>query len=60
LHLEKARALAATLTRTQANAKAPGRFLTWVMQPSGLMWFNCELLAIEALQELAAADPDSP
>ena len=60
LHLEKARALAATLTRTQANAKAPGRFLTWVMQPSGLMWFNCELLAIEALQELAAVDPSSP
>jgi hypothetical protein len=30
------------------------------MQPTGLMWFNCELLAIEALQELAAADPDSP
>jgi hypothetical protein len=23
------------------------------------MWFNCELLAIEALQELAAADPGS-
>jgi maltose/maltodextrin transport system substrate-binding protein len=57
LHLAKARALAATLTRTQANAKAPDRYLTWVMQPSGLMWFNCELLAVEALQELAAADP---
>lgn len=59
LHLAKARALAATLTRTQANAKAPDRYLTWVMQPSGLMWFNCELLAVEALQELAAADPGS-
>ncbi len=59
LHLAKARALAATLTRTQANTRAPGRYLTWVMQPTGLMWFNCELLAIEALQELAAADPGS-
>jgi maltose/maltodextrin transport system substrate-binding protein len=57
LPLAKARALAATLTRTQDNAKAPGRFLTWVMQPSGPMWFNCELMAVEALQELAAADP---
>lgn len=59
LHLAKARALAATLTRTQGNAKAPDRYLTWVMQPSGLMWFNCELLAVEALQELADADPGS-
>jgi hypothetical protein len=60
LHLAKARALAATLTRTQANTKAPGRYLTWVMQPTGLLWFNCELLAVEALQELAAVDAAAP
>jgi maltose/maltodextrin transport system substrate-binding protein len=58
LHLAKARALASTLTRTQSNAKAPGRYLTWVMQPTGPMWFNCELMAVEAMQELAAADPE--
>jgi maltose/maltodextrin transport system substrate-binding protein len=29
LHLEKAKALAATLTRTQSNKKAPGRYQTW-------------------------------
>ena len=54
LFLVKARALAATLTRTQANTKAPGRYLTWVMQPTGFMWFNCELMAVQAMQELAA------
>jgi hypothetical protein len=56
IFLEKAKALASTLTRTQANAKAPGRYLTWLMQPSGRMWFNCELMAIKAMQELAVAD----
>lgn len=53
LHLEKAKALAATLTRTQTNRHAPGRYLTWVKQPSGPMWFNCELMAIQAMKELA-------
>ena len=53
LHLEKAKALAATLTRTQSNKKAPGRYQTWVMQNPGPMWFNCELNAIRAMQELA-------
>ena len=54
LHLEKAKALAATLTRTQSNRTAPGRYLTWVKQPSGPMWINCELAAIQAMNELAA------
>ncbi|MFA6173095.1 MAG: hypothetical protein WC701_05360 [Kiritimatiellales bacterium] len=53
LHLEKAKALAATLTRTQSNRAAPGRYLTWVKQPSGPMWFNCELMAIQAVNQLA-------
>ncbi|MEQ2007725.1 MAG: hypothetical protein ABMA26_13095 [Limisphaerales bacterium] len=57
LHLEKARALGSTLTRTQSNTKAPGRYQTWLMQNPGPMWFNCELLAIRAMQELAAAGP---
>lgn len=57
LHLEKAKALAATLARTQSNRAAPGRYLTWVMQPSGPMWFNCELMAIRAVEELARIDP---
>jgi maltose/maltodextrin transport system substrate-binding protein len=56
LHLEKAKALAATLTRTQSNRHAPGRYLTWVKQPSGPMWFNCELAAIRAMKELAVAE----
>lgn len=56
LHLEKAKALAATLTRTQTNRIAPGRYLTWVKQPSGPMWFNCELAAIRAMEELAEND----
>jgi maltose/maltodextrin transport system substrate-binding protein len=60
LFLVKARAIAATLTRTQANTKAPGRYLTWLMQPTGFMWFNCELMAVQAMQELAAVDPESP
>lgn len=55
LHLEKARALAATLIRTQATAKAPGRYQTWVMHNPGPMWFNCELMAVRAMTELAAA-----
>lgn len=54
LHLEKAKALAATLTRTQNIGKAGGRYLTWVKQPSGPMWINCELAAIQAMNELAA------
>ena len=57
LPLEKARALAATLTHTQSHPKAPGRYQTWVMQKPGPMWFNCELLAIRAMMELAEADP---
>lgn len=56
LHLEKARALAETLTRTQSNPKAPGRYQTWVMQNPGPMWFNCELMAIRAMQELLMMD----
>lgn len=60
LFLAKAQALAGTLIRTQSNAKAPGRYLTWVMQPSGPMWFNCELLAVQAIRELAAIKPNSP
>jgi arylsulfatase A-like enzyme len=60
LHLEKARALAGTLTRAQSNPKAPGRYQTWLMQNPGPMWFNCELLAIRAMQELAAADSAAP
>jgi hypothetical protein len=56
LHLEKARALAGTLTRTQSNRKAPGRYQTWLMQNPGPMWLNCELLAIRAIQELALVD----
>jgi hypothetical protein len=56
LHLEKARALGATLTRTQGNPKAPGRYQTWVMQSPGPMWFNCELLVIRTMLELAAAE----
>ena len=60
LHLEKARALAATLVRTQSNRHAPGRYLTWVKQPSGPMWFNCELAAIRAMDELAACEDPNP
>ena len=54
LHLEKARALGATLAQTQSHVKAPGRYQTWVMLPPGAMWFNCELMAVRAMQELAA------
>ena len=53
LHLEKAKALAGTLTRTQSNPKAPGRYQTWVLKNPGPMWFNCELMAIRAMNELA-------
>jgi len=56
LHLEKARALAGTLTRTQSNPKAPGRYQTWLMANPGPMWFNCELSAIRAMQELAETE----
>ncbi len=56
LHLEKAKALAATLTRTQSNPKAPGRYQTWVVNKPHSMWFNCELYAVQAMQELTAAD----
>jgi maltose/maltodextrin transport system substrate-binding protein len=59
LHLEKAKALAATLIRTQSNRAAPGRYLTWVKQPSGPMWFNCELAAIRAMNELAVTEEGS-
>ncbi|NDH64394.1 MAG: hypothetical protein EBY18_22720 [Alphaproteobacteria bacterium] len=55
LHLEKAKALGATLAQTQTHVKAPGRYQTWVMLPPGAMWFNCELMAVRAMQELAAA-----
>ena len=55
LHLEKARALGATLVRAQEHPKAPGRYQTWVMLPPGAMWFNCELMAVRAMDELAAA-----
>lgn len=53
LHVAKAKALAATLTRAQSNAKAPGRYQTWLMQNPGPMWINCELAAIRAMNELA-------
>ena len=58
LHLEKAKALAGTLMRAQSNAKASGRYQTWVMNNPGPMWFNCELAAIRAMNELAVADKD--
>jgi maltose/maltodextrin transport system substrate-binding protein len=56
LHLEKAKALAGTLTRAQSHAKAPGRYQTWLMQNPGPMWFNCELAAIRAMEELAKVE----
>lgn len=59
LHLEKARALAGTLTRAQSHAKAPGRYQTWLMQNPGPMWFNCELAAIRAMEELAAVENEA-
>lgn len=59
LHLEKAKALASTLTHTQSTPKAPGRYQTWVMQNPPTMWFNCELMAVRAMRELAATDTDS-
>lgn len=52
LHLEKARALAGTLTRAQSFPQAPGRYQTWLMKNPGAMWFNCELSAIRAVKEL--------
>ena len=56
LHLRKAQALADTLVRSQNNKKAPGRYLTWLMKSGGpTMWFNCELMAVRAMQELAEA-----
>ncbi len=60
LHLEKARALASTLTLTQSNPKAPGRYQTWLMQNPGPMWFNCELMAVRAMQDLASTESTSP
>jgi hypothetical protein len=56
LHLEKARALAGTLTRAQSDRKAPGRYQTWLMHNPGPMWVNCELYAIQAMQELALVE----
>ncbi|MBL9117029.1 MAG: hypothetical protein JNJ83_18625 [Verrucomicrobiaceae bacterium] len=56
LHLEKAKALASTLTHTQSTPKAPGRYQTWVMQNPPTMWFNCELMAVRAMRELAEVD----
>jgi maltose/maltodextrin transport system substrate-binding protein len=56
LHLEKAKALASTLTHTQSTPKAPGRYQTWVMQNPPTMWFNCELMAIRVMRELAEVD----
>lgn len=57
LHLQKAQALASTLVRSQTNKKAPGRYLTWLMKSGGpTMWFNCELMAVRAIQELADID----
>ena len=56
LHLEKAKALASTLTHTQSTPKAPARYQTWVMQNPPTMWFNCELMAVRAMRELAEAD----
>ena len=54
-HWHKAQALAGTLVRSQNNKKAPGRYLTWLMKSGGpTMWFNCELMAVRAMQELAA------
>ena len=57
LHLQKAQALAGTLVRSQNNKRAPGRYLTWLMKSGGpTMWFNCELLAVRAMQELSEID----
>lgn len=56
LHLEKAKALAGTLTRTQSHKKAPGRYQTWVMNNPGPMWINCELHAVQAMLDLVAVD----
>ncbi len=61
LHLQKARALAGTLVRSQQNKKAPGRYLTWLMKSGGpTMWFNCELMAVRAMQELQQEDAAAP
>lgn len=61
LHLQKARALAGTLVRSQQNKKAPGRYLTWLMKSGGpTMWFNCELMALRAMQELQKEDAAAP
>lgn len=53
MHLEKARALGASLVRAQEHVKAPGRYQTWLMNPPGAMWFNCELSAERAMRELS-------
>lgn len=57
LHLEKARALASTLILTQSATIAPGRYQTWLMKNPGPMWFNCELMAVRAMKELALEEP---
>jgi hypothetical protein len=55
LHLQKAKALAGTLVRSQRNKRIPGRYLTWLIDTGGpTMWINCELMVVRAMQELAA------
>jgi hypothetical protein len=39
--------------RAQEHVKAPGRYQTWLMNPPGAMWFNCELSAERAMRELS-------
>lgn len=60
LPLEKAKALAATLTRAQSDRRAPGRYQTWIMKHPATRWLNCELMTVRAMKELAAADPGRP
>lgn len=60
LHLQKARALAGTLTHSRENEKAPGRCLTWLMKSGGpIMWFNYGLYAVRVMQDLAEVE-ESP
>jgi hypothetical protein len=33
---------------------------TWLRQNPGPMWFNCELMAVRAMRELAEADAAKP
>ncbi len=60
LPLEKAKALAATLTRAQSDNRAPGRYQTWIMKNPATRWLNCELMTVRAMKELAAADLGRP